>query len=211
VSDLLPATDGLFLGNDSRRWDGSKLINVVAAEGRPKSATTYLGLPGVDFVSTGTTSVSTNRLYYAPFYVATPITIDLICCEVTGNAAAGNLARLGIYRADTDWQPTTLVVDAGTVSAGTIGFKSIAANVTLSPGRYLTAFINNASPVFRVVRGGNRYAGLNSAIGSNPLIVYLFKNTTFASFPETGTPWDTISYGTVPFQHFVFLRISSFN
>jgi len=24
----LPATDGLFLGNDSRRWDGSKLINL---------------------------------------------------------------------------------------------------------------------------------------------------------------------------------------
>lgn len=28
MSDLLPATNGLFLGNDSRRWDGSKLLNL---------------------------------------------------------------------------------------------------------------------------------------------------------------------------------------
>lgn len=28
MSDLLPTTNGLFLGNDSRRWDGSKLLNV---------------------------------------------------------------------------------------------------------------------------------------------------------------------------------------
>jgi hypothetical protein len=28
VSDLLPAANGLFLGNDSRRWDGSKLLNL---------------------------------------------------------------------------------------------------------------------------------------------------------------------------------------
>jgi hypothetical protein len=28
VSDLLPSVNGLFLGNDSRRWDGSKLLNL---------------------------------------------------------------------------------------------------------------------------------------------------------------------------------------
>ncbi len=28
MSDLLPATDGLLLGSDSRRWDASRLINV---------------------------------------------------------------------------------------------------------------------------------------------------------------------------------------
>lgn len=28
MSDLLPAVNGLFLGSDSRRWDGSKLLNV---------------------------------------------------------------------------------------------------------------------------------------------------------------------------------------
>jgi hypothetical protein len=32
VSDLLPAADGLFLGNDSRRWDGSKVINLDASK-----------------------------------------------------------------------------------------------------------------------------------------------------------------------------------
>lgn len=29
MSDLLPAADGLFLGSDSRRWDGHRLKNVV--------------------------------------------------------------------------------------------------------------------------------------------------------------------------------------
>ena len=32
-SDLLPATDGLFLGSDSKRWDGSKLLNLPAGGG----------------------------------------------------------------------------------------------------------------------------------------------------------------------------------
>lgn len=39
MSDLLPATNGLFLGNDSRRWDGSKLLNVSGSGGK-----TILGL-----------------------------------------------------------------------------------------------------------------------------------------------------------------------
>jgi len=30
VSDLLPAADGLFLGSDTKRWDGSKLANLTA-------------------------------------------------------------------------------------------------------------------------------------------------------------------------------------
>jgi hypothetical protein len=33
VSDLLPATNGLFLGSDSKRWDGSKLLNLPGSGG----------------------------------------------------------------------------------------------------------------------------------------------------------------------------------
>lgn len=212
MSDLLPATDGLFLGNDSRRWDGSKLINVVAKEGRPKTAvTTYLGLPGVDFHSVAVVSVSANRLHYAPFYVTTPMNVDRICCEVTGNVQVGALGRLGIYNADENWQPTTLVIDAGTVDNSAIGLKSIAIDVDLPAGRYLTALNTNFGVIFRTIRSGSRHTGLMDTLGSNPILAYMFKNTAFVPFPETGTLWDTVSYGTVGFQHFVFLRISSFD
>ena len=124
---------------------------------------------------------------------------------------AGALGRLGIYNADENWQPTTLVIDAGTVDNSAVGLKSIAIDVDLPPGRYLTALNTNFGVVFRTIRSGSRYTGLMDTLGSNPLLAYMFKNTAFVPFPGTGTLWDTVSYGTVGFQHFVFLRISSFD
>jgi len=42
VSDLLPATDGLFLGSDTKRWDGSKLINLPSGGNHNILSATHL-------------------------------------------------------------------------------------------------------------------------------------------------------------------------
>jgi hypothetical protein len=43
---------------------------------------------------------------------------------------------MGIYNADANYQPTTLLLDAGTVSAATTGLKEITISQSLSPGVY---------------------------------------------------------------------------
>ena len=53
---------------------------------------------------------------------------------------ASALVRLGIYDCDDDLQPTSLVLDAGTVDFSTTGFKSITGlSQTLDRGVYLLA------------------------------------------------------------------------
>src|SRR5687768_6714110 len=80
------------------------------------SAVAHPGLPGTEFQSNGTQAVVADQVRYNGFIVDAPITLDRLVCEVTATGTA-TLLRLAIYNADTDWQPTTLVVDGGTVTA----------------------------------------------------------------------------------------------
>jgi len=41
-TDLIPTTDGLFLGSDTKRWDGSKLINQKMQFGHAGGSPTYI-------------------------------------------------------------------------------------------------------------------------------------------------------------------------
>jgi len=139
--------------------------------------------------------------------VATQITIDQLLLEVT-TAVAGSI-RLGIYSADTDWQPVALILDAGTVDCSTTGVKSISINQTLSPGRYLLVLVSDVGPTVRVVRGGNRYAGLNTAIGTSAMIMSLYRAFTFAPLPDPPSDWDTIYTSSYPFNHAVLVRVAT--
>jgi hypothetical protein len=75
VSDLLPATNGLFLGNDSRRWDGSKLLNLLDGKSVFGFGLTLLQCAGMPFVDqfcslVGTPSAGTSNM---PDAFKTPI------------------------------------------------------------------------------------------------------------------------------------------
>jgi len=182
------------------------------AEGRPSAvAVTSYVIPGVELVSVGTTGVVSDRVYYEPFYVVTTITLNLIGVEAVVAGSTFALTRLGIYNADRDWQPTTLVVDAGQVSCNTLGVKTLAINVTLPPGRYLFARNSqDTSPLcqFRMIRGGSRYTQLISTMGVAPLIVELYMGQLFGPFPSPGTPWQSVSLANAPFGHVVFCGVS---
>src|SRR5690606_29728669 len=121
-------------------------------EGRIKTATEepYL-LPGVNVVNArGTNRYTTvGAIRYYPIVVREALQITGVVAEIT-DTGSGRLARIGIYEADFDLQPTALVGE-GEVDCSTAGIKSVAVAETLPPGRYLLAMRhNNGSITWRV-------------------------------------------------------------
>lgn len=175
------------------------------AEGRPKSTgETLLMLPGITPVSQSTKTLVANTLYFEPIEVTTPITIDAIVCEVSTGAAGA--ARLGIYNADTNWQPTTLVVDGSTIdtTAAAVKTRAITARA-LPPGRYLLAYVSDATPVLRSVKSGT-FTGSCPTLGASALPINWNINFAYAALPAS-TSWDTVTYSTTPFSHAMFLSV----
>jgi hypothetical protein len=215
TEDTTPADDDLFLSYDTSAAAFKKVQRKNAlgrvAEGRADDAATNLCVPGVELSTVATASTVANRLYYEPFLVTSPITIDQLSVEVTGAGAGSTTARIGIYNADTDWQPTSLVVDGGTVAVDSTGVKSASISQALLPGRYLFCVYSDGTPTLRIVRGGSRVAGLDSAMGASPFTQSLYVSRSYSALPSTGDVWSSRTQGSTPFQHFVVARIASFN
>ena len=199
-------------GTDTRKDLPTGLLvprrTVEVPEGRPKNVAPYTTIPGVEGISRTTIGVVMDRLYYEPIFVSSSITLDRIMIEVTTAGEAGAQVRLGIYNADKDWQPTELVLDAGTVSVDSTGVKAISIDQTLPPGRYLLCLVSNMTSELRMVKGGNRYAGYNPSLGDSTFVYTLYCSFVFDSFPAVGVPWDSVTFFTVPFQHVIFVRVS---
>ena len=178
----------------------------AVAEGRAKiSGTTFECLPGVAVLATATDPYQVDTIYYAPIVVRTPITADQILCEVTTAAAAGKTARLGIYNADADWQPTSLVLDAGNVATDSTGVKAASISQTLSTGRYLLAINHNGTPSMR------EYTGVipGTPITGNTIKCYWATTATYGSFASTGVAWATTYNSSNGHRYPVWLRIST--
>lgn len=180
------------------------------AEGRakPSGGTADYSIPGVDIVSVSTAGGNINLIRYFPIYVASSISVDQIACEVTTNVAS-QTCRLGLYQADTDWQPTTRLADSGALDCATTGIKTASLGLTLAAGRYLMCInMSSGSLAFRVWRGGGRYTGLISTLG-NTLVQAMYKNLTYAAFTDPGTAWDTLATSTTPLDYYCVLRVST--
>lgn len=186
--------------------------NAAIAEGRAKvGGVAQYSIPGVQFRGVGTKTLTANRILYMPMQVVTPIVIDQLAIEVTTAGAAGKLARLAIYNADTDWQPTTRVVDAGTVAVDpgappTVTTASI--STTLAAGRYLLAIISDGTPVLRSFQGGSPL-GLLAALGASPIPFQIFIAGSGTTLPDPGTAWGTISGSGSNFDYVVLCRVST--
>jgi hypothetical protein len=178
-------------------------------QGRAKDASlTYLGVPGVNFHSVTTLALAADTTYYEPFFVERAISVDQINLGVTTAAGASETARLGIYRADENLQPTTLVVDGGNVAIDSTGQKTATVDVVLTPGRYLKA-VNAGDAVTCRALLAPAHAG-NNISSATPLITQWRKAETVASFAADGTNWDTTGFGNLGHHHVVHLRVSAF-
>lgn len=128
MSDLLPAANGLFLGNDSRRWDGSKLMNLPGGKSIFGFGLTLLQCAGVPFDDQFCPlSGSGNPAGDLP----TGTTSDTYRCRTP--IAAGKFTKLKVRVTDTnDFTidvPVSLRVN-GVDSAATVAIAAAATNTT---------------------------------------------------------------------------------
>jgi hypothetical protein len=154
-------------------------------------------------------SPSSDIIFYFPVKVDTPITIDQLVIEVTQVAAAGSKARLGIYKADINWQPTSLVVDAGEVAIDDTAVVAATVNVTLPEGRYLLAYTANDLAGLRASYAAQILIGFVPTLGEPAVICYITVAKTYAALSDPGIPWDTVEGAEVGPRYPVFVRVAT--
>lgn len=204
----VPAADTAIAANQIT--DKRVLIRPPFAESAafPSGGAKWWNMPGITTHSVATRGLIANRMNYEPMLVVAPTAIDALGVEVSTLIAATNI-RLGIYHADEDWQPTTLVVDAGAVASDTTGVKTASFTaMTLQPGRYVKARISNGAPTIRVVRGALNLLGYFATLGATPSAEMAYVGSTYGALPTSGVLWTTTTAGNIGFENGVFVRIT---
>jgi hypothetical protein len=189
---LAPERDSAFKRGRAKRADATIL---------------YWQMPGA-LESNTTWSVSANVDYYQPIFVDTPLVVDRLAVEVT--TSVGTNFRIGMYAADTDWQPVGApVADSGDIAVATPAVKTYTPGTPLflPRGRYLGVLNADGAATFRVGQGnGPATMHLTTLGGSMPETYKVAR--TYAAFPTPGTAWtgnDSSSYGL---RSFLWLRIT---
>jgi hypothetical protein len=153
-------------------------------------------IPGIINATTAV-GVILGRKYLIPWKCTKRRTITQMQISVTAGDSgdsATRVARLGIRnRNPVTGEPTTLVVDAGTVSVATNGHKVITGlSVTLDPGWYYLEMVSNGAPAIRAVSSATLQStnmGIE-ATSTNTLTMVsgLYREFTYAALPadETG-------------------------
>jgi len=116
-----------------------------------------------------------NEMRLSPFIVGENQTFDRIGQEVT-TLGSTSVVRLGIYGVTSENYPGALLLDAGTIDAGSTGGKEIVINQALTPGLYYLAAVAQVATCS--VRSKNSVPDLLGA----PTLVY----TNSTVYVETG-------------------------
>ena len=134
------------------RGDSTFSDPVSLPETRLPPSGNYFGFPSAGYLSETGISQAT-ALNFSPIFVPIGDTYTIIAIHNLSTNASGT-ARLGLYNFDTsNARPSTLIVDAGTVSLTTAGIKEATISVTLNRGLYYGACV--ASHSVSYFCGGN--------------------------------------------------------
>ena len=184
------------------------LYTYPVPEGRiTLSGTRGLCVPGIPLTTVaGALTYTSGSIFYSPFVVRAPLLFDALACEVV-TQQSGATIRMGVYVADTTWQPTTLIVDAGAADGSTQGVKIQSfTTLGLAPGLYLFAVqTNNSSVAIRVMRGGAP-TGILSTINTTPWVGRLSVTGVAAPLANPGTAWTTTTAANAPVDYLCYLR-----
>lgn len=104
-----------------------------------RQSATYFNSPVI--ITLAALTITHQRTYYAPIYIDQTTTVDRITIRTANTFAGTATVRLGIYNNDaTTGQPSTVLLDAGTVSATAASTNyEITINQTLTTGFYWVA------------------------------------------------------------------------
>jgi hypothetical protein len=125
-----------------------------------------------------TLTLTSNTIYWIPFYVPKTILVNTIVMKVS-TASTGNHI-LGIYDNDNNGYPNNLL-SSSTLSVASTGIKSATISVQLTPGMYWFAWASTSSPVITAVLSSSCQSLENSAFSTN---VSMFTSTG-SSLPST--------------------------
>lgn len=141
--------------------------------------------PPANFGANPTTAFTTtvNRLTAVPFFVPETKTYTRIGVNID-TAVASNI-RLGIYNNGAG-VPSTLVLDAGVVSAGTTGLKEVTISQSLAAGTYWLAYVSDGTSQLSACQ----YGSVLPLLGNNPasiLDIYtsLYVALTYGALPAS--------------------------
>jgi hypothetical protein len=153
------------------------------------------GIPNGQMASQTTFSAAANTVYYAPFEVTAPITVDAMAYSIgVAQTAGGGNVRMGIYAADSNLQPTGAPLfdsgDAPFTTSTTGAVLKQGTPATLQPGVYLTAF-NTSAAITQVRAPVGGIATLNTTLGASMFSHTLSATQTQGAFPSPGTAWAT--------------------
>jgi hypothetical protein len=170
------------------------------------------GLPNVQWsTSNATQALTADRVYYQPFLISAPTTVDMTSFRVTTGPASAANVRTGIYAADANMQPTGApILDSGNVAVATSAtgnFYTSVTPVTLQPGMYLTAINTSVGLTCQAARGG--LAGADIGNGANAIFNTMLGTQTQGAFPNPPTAWNTRAFAATAPNHTLFLRWSA--
>lgn len=181
------------------------------------STTTFYVVPGNKIGSSNVAiaTPSANWLVYMPFVVSERMTIEEVAVDVT-TAVAGSTFYVGVYSADTEWQPSTLIYGSGSLSGATTGKKSeTGLSFVLTPGRYVSCFHPSAGVVVRGFEDAIPWVGPRSTVGGGANVVPYYWRVdrgSHSSLPSSPVAWDTVAYsnGTIKVRQFLLLGVSAY-
>jgi len=130
----------------------------------PQTSGTYRRTPYARF---DTSSVTNGRLYYEPFFVPVATSFDrLAFVTAAASGVTSGVVRLGIYNNNAG-VPSSLVLDAGTVTTTAAATYQITISQTLAAGFYWLAFVQTTAPTLSSYNFGSN----NSALFQNGFIL----------------------------------------
>lgn len=186
--------------------------DVAYKRGRAKSTTgtVFFQIPGVVPVGTATSALANGGDRFMPIFVDSPLVVDQLALEITTLDAAGH-SRVGIYAADTDYQPTGApLADSGDLSTAATGVQNYTPTtpIALARGRYLLVHqADTATAQFRVQTGFIPGGFLLGSTASN-MLNSLSNTRAYAAFPTPGTLWGSTGSSSTPFKYTVWLRVT---
>lgn len=170
----------------------------LAGSKKDGAATAMPIIPGACVYSVSASATNTGMIFYAPIMLFGPLPVANIGMWFTTTDAT-NKARIGLYEADADWQPTDLVVE-GEVNPSTTGEKLVAVGSTLPAGKYLTAYLGNTSAQHR------KWLAYSQWIDTGAGWVSQFRKTrTYGTLPSTGDVWNDVQDNGTGMVHRVYL------
>jgi hypothetical protein len=160
----------------------------ILMQGTFIAGVTYSSVSTMPGVWSTLASVVANRLYAVPFNTG-PEGIEFTDMSIEVTILSAGNARLGVYSAHTTepYHPNALLLDAGEVSTGTTGIKTINIADTvftgLAPSRLIwLASVFAATPQVRVIQQTSQLVGVSST-GDFQSGVYM--SHTYGALPST--------------------------